>query len=92
MISAPRTNPPRCTCRTCDVCVDELAAWVDVLGTEPRPGDEWRAVNLQRPPAVEHHQPKNVGRDVDVLAFVLDMADLTRRARWGSTNRQGRQP
>lgn len=91
MISAPRIPPPPCPnrCR-CTACTDDLAGWVNELGAAPKPGTAWQAVDLKRQPGTTHHQPDGRLWPERLDLFARDMRALTRWARWGRSNQQGR--
>lgn len=83
MISAPRTPPGRCPglC-DCPVCTDPLTQWPAEL-RNPRSGDQWQAVNLQRPEVPRDHV--NPGRTVDFAAFDAAMGELRGRIERGES-------
>lgn len=91
MIRTPRHHPPRCPpgC-ACKVCGDHLTTWVGGLSAAPRPGSTWQAVDLNRQPGIAHHQPDTRQWPERLDAFAQDMRALTRWARWGRSNQQGR--
>lgn len=92
MISAPRTPPAPCPAGcTCAICGDDLTGWVGELRSI-NCANRWQAVDLKRPPPTVEHRPAVTRPTINVEAFAADMDALTRQARWGDRDQQGRQP